>query len=112
MVEFKSEQIIGGNPNQERSKSDLYPTPAEVTISFVPNDIYLDMTNTKYLHRNTGSETLEKVNNYNYVSGFSFKMDASSSEKIMFYKHNPKKDYTYPIINETSIIQVDVNTAE
>ena len=85
---------------------------AEVTISFVPNDIYLDMTNTKYLHRNTGSETLEKVNNYNYVSGFSFKMDASSSEKIMFYKHNPKKDYTYPIINETSIIQVDVNTAE
>lgn len=46
MVEFKSEQIIGGNPNQERSKSDLYPTPAEVTISLLkflnlPKDVVI-----------------------------------------------------------------------
>lgn len=85
---------------------------AEVTLSFVPKDIYLDMTNRKYLDRDANSETLEVVNNHNYVSGFSFKMDASSSEKIIFYKKDPKEDYTYPITNENSVIDVNVNIAE
>ena len=58
------------------------------------------------------SEKTEVINNFNYVNEFSFKMDASSSAKVMFYKDDPSQDYTYPIINDTSIINVTVETAE
>lgn len=85
---------------------------AKVTISFKPKRIFLDMTNKNYLHKLPGTENTEAVNHYEYVSGFSFKMDASSSEKIMFYKEDPKKDYTYPIVNEDCIITVRVKSAE
>ena len=37
-------------------------------------------------HRIKNSENTENVNGYPYINEFSFKMDASSSEKIMFYK--------------------------
>ena len=30
----------------------------------------------------------------------------------MFYKKDPKQNYTYPIINENSIITVNVKTAD
>lgn len=85
---------------------------ARVTISFKPKKIYLDMTNKNYLHRTPNSENTENVNGYAYINQFSFKMDAASSEKIMFYKQDPKLDYTYPIINEKSIITVRVKTAD
>ena len=85
---------------------------AKVTLNFTPRDIFLDMTNTNYLHRIPNSEKTEVINNFNYVNEFSFKMDASSSAKVMFYKDDPSQDYTYPIINDTSIINVTVETAE
>lgn len=85
---------------------------AKVTISFPPKELHLDMTNKNYLRKLSGSEKIEKINGFNYVSGFSFKMDASSSEKILFYKVSPEKDYTYPVINETPIITVTVETAQ
>ena len=85
---------------------------AKVTVKFSPKEIYLDMTNKNYLHRITNSAKEEKINGYNYVNEFSFKMSASSSEKVMFYKKDPKQDYTYPITNENSIITVTVETAE
>ena len=85
---------------------------AKVTVSFKPQKIFLDMTNKNYIHRIPNSENTENVNKYSYVNEFSFKMDASSSEKIMFYKQNPKENYTYPIINEKPIITVRVKTAD
>lgn len=85
---------------------------AKVTIAFPPKELHLDMTNKNYLRRLSNSEKIEKINGFNYVSGFSFKMDASSSEKILFYKQSPEKDYTYPVINETPIITVTVETAQ
>ena len=94
----------------ETEKEKCYS--AKVTISFKPNKIFLDMTNKKYLHRIKNSENTENVNGYPYINEFSFKMDASYSEKIMFYKKDPKQNYTYPIINENSIITVNVKTAD
>lgn len=85
---------------------------AKVTVSFKPKKIFLDMTNKNYLHRTPNSENTEKVNGYPHINKFSFKMDASSSEKIMFYKQDPKQNYTYPIVNEDSIITVRVKTAD
>lgn len=85
---------------------------AKVTLSFAPNQLYLDMTNKNYLHRIADSEKKETINNYEYVNQFSFKMDASSSEKIIFYKADIKQNYTYPIVNEKSVVKVTVETAE
>ena len=85
---------------------------AKVRLSFNPKILFLDMTNSKYLHMISGSEQLQKVNGFDYVSGFSFKMDASSSEKILFFKADPTQNFTYPIINDTPIIDVYVETAE
>ena len=64
------------------------------------DEIYLDMTNINYLHRIANSEKKEQIDGFDYVNEFTFKMDASSSEKIIFYKSDPEKNYTYPIVNE------------
>lgn len=84
---------------------------AIVTLNFDPREVYLDMTASSYLHRIDNSLKTEKINNFDYVSSFSFKVAATSSVKIIFYKKDKKKDYTYPIVNEESIITVDVKTA-
>ena len=70
------------------------------------------MTNKNYLAKIAGSEQTETIDNFDYVKEFSFKMEASSSEKVMFYKEDITKNYTYPIKNDNSIITVTVETAE
>lgn len=84
---------------------------AIVTISFDPNNILLDMTDTNYKNR-LSKELTNTINNKQYVSGFSFKVNATSSEKIKFYKNDITKNYTYPIINDTSEVKVNVKTVD
>lgn len=84
---------------------------AIVTISFDPNNILLDMTDTNYKNR-LSKESTNTINNKQYVSGFSFKVNATSSEKIKFYKNDITKNYTYPIINDTSEVKVNVKTVD
>lgn len=83
---------------------------ADITLSFDPNILLLDMTNNNYLNRLTNSEKTQNINGYNYIKGFEFYELANSNQKIIFYKKDLTKDYTYPIINDTSIINVDVKT--
>lgn len=85
---------------------------AKVTISFPPEQLYLDITAMPYKNRLENSQKLTTVNGYSYISGFSFKIPASSSEKIIFYKEDITKDYTYPLINNTSVINVSAETAQ
>lgn len=73
-----------------------------ITLNFDPNITLLDMTNPSYLRKLTESSTT--INNYQYINSYSFKIDAISSEIVKFYKINPSIDYTYPIVNTTSII--------
>ena len=81
---------------------------AKVTVEFDPEDLFVDMTNDLYLNRIPGSEVLETINGYQYVKKFSFKIDASSSRSLLFYKDDITNDYTYPIVNNTSIVSVNV----
>ena len=85
---------------------------AKVTISFDPAVVFLDMTANSYLHRVSGSVEKVQINNFDYVKGYQFKIDATSSEKIIFYKADRTQNFTYPIVNDTSIIEVDVELAE
>lgn len=75
-----------------------------IKLTYDANNIILDMTSPAYLKGyNFISQT---VDNISYIHQFSFKMDALSSEKVNFYKNNVASDYTYPIVNNTSIITV------
>lgn len=85
---------------------------AIVTVSFDPSVVYLDMTANSYLNRIENSETTTTINGYTYISGYKFKIDATSSEKIIFYKANKQLDYTYPLVNDTSVINVTREIAE
>lgn len=84
---------------------------AKVTVTFDPHDLFVDMTNDLFLHRLNTNYQEQTINGHQYVSRFSFKVNASSSSEIMFYKDDITQNYTYPIVNPTSIIQVSVNKA-
>ena len=79
---------------------------AKVALSFNPNNVILDMTNSSYVHRIPNSETTTTIDGYQYVSGYSIKIPAASSEQVIFYKKNRNNNYTYPITNPTSIINL------
>ena len=93
------------NANKEKCFSAI------VTVTFDPSIVYLDMTNNSYIHRIPNSQTTVDVNGYSYVNSYKFKIDATSSEKVIFYKANPSENYTYPLVNTTSVIDVDEELA-
>ncbi|MDO5555536.1 MAG: hypothetical protein Q4G09_02460 [Clostridia bacterium] len=78
---------------------------AWVTLTFEPEDVVLDMTNNAYLNSTQIVETI--YNHYNYIKSVSFKIDAQSSQSVRFYKNDQTQDYTYPIVNNNSIITVN-----
>ena len=80
-----------------------YCVSARVSISFDPNQILLDMTDPTYL-ANKDTQTLTTINSYQYVTGFTFEMDATSNTKIIFYKPNIADNYN----GSTSVIQVNL----
>ncbi len=85
---------------------------AVVSLSFNPNILILDMTNTSYIHRVPNSETTQPIDGYQYVNGYTIKIPAASSEQVLFYKKNRNNDYTYPIVNQTSIVDLNVSLAQ
>lgn len=84
---------------------------AKVTVTYDPHILLVDMTNHLYLNRLSSNYQEQTINGHQYVSKFSFKVNASSSSEIIFYKDDITQNYTYPIVNDTSIIQVSVNKA-
>lgn len=84
---------------------------AKVTIAFDPKIIFLDMTSKSYLHGSNITKVVNPDDGFEYVNGYQFKIDATSSEKIIFYKANRSDNYTYPIVNDKSIVDVKVELA-
>lgn len=79
---------------------------AEATISFDPNEVVIDSTDKNYL--NAISTSYTNINNYTYVNKIVIEIDALSSKNIRFYKKDKTKDYTYPITNQNSVINVNI----
>ena len=65
---------------------------AIVTLKFDPNIIYTDNNNTTFL--NSYNVKTEKIDGFDYINEFTFKMDVSSSTVVKFYKKDVNKDYT------------------
>lgn len=75
---------------------------ARITLTFDPNKVILDMTNSIYLRKL--NYTTINIDGYDYINSITFDMDSESSEVVKFYKADTNKDYTYPITNNSSII--------
>ena len=84
---------------------------AKVTVEYDPSVLFVDMTNDLYLHRLQSPYQEQTIGGHQYVSKFAFKVNASSSSEIIFYKDDITQNYTYPIVNNQSIIQVSVTKA-
>jgi len=77
---------------------------AIINLSFNPNLILYD--NATGVAGTVTNLTTTTISGYDYINGLSFKIDAISSMIVRFYKKNASLDYTYPIINPTSIVSV------
>ena len=81
---------------------------ALITLTFDPRIVILDMTNTAY--QEAQSHTTTTIDGYEYVNSITFKMDSEASDMVRFYKANTSLDYTYPIINEESVVDFSYST--
>lgn len=75
-----------------------------VTINFDPRKILLDVTNENYVNAKNIKTTT--INQYTYINSITIGIDAISSVDIRFYKVDVSKNYTYPNIDNVSIVNV------
>ena len=94
------------NTLTDAQKDNCYS--AIVILTFDPNIILLDSTDESLKRRLPTNYVETTINGNNYVSKYSFKVDAATNKKVIFYKQNPSLNYTYPITNNTSIVNVSV----
>ena len=123
-VNFAVGDIVSSDIYGDLSENDKEKCfSAIVNISFDPSIIYLDMTANSYLHRvecdsylsgsnRDGKGNIKLDDGYYYVEQYCFKINATSSESIIFYKADKTKNYTYPIVNDESLISVNADIAE
>ena len=65
------------------------------------------MTNENYINATNISTTT--INGIDYINGMTFNIDPISSAIVRFYKTDVSQDYTYPIVNNTSVVTVTSN---
>ena len=76
-------------------------TSVMVTLTFDPSKVILDTTS-DILKKSTN--TTSSYQGVNYINSITFGVDALDSEEIRFYKRDSSRNYTYPIVNNTSIV--------
>lgn len=91
-------QTYSGLSEEDKSKCAL----PLITLTFDPSIVILDMTNTVFLKAE--KYTTREIDGYSYVNSISFRMPLTSSEVVKFYKANANHDYTYPIVNSSSVV--------
>lgn len=75
-----------------------------VTVSFDPEDLLLDNTSESY--QNALNVTTETINQKNYINSITLPIESISSVNLRLYKVDTSKDYTYPNINNYSVVSV------
>ncbi len=77
---------------------------AEVTVSFDPTVLRLDMTNKNY--KNAKSVSTITINGTTYINGMTFDIEPIQSAVVRFYKLSVSQNYTYPGVAATPIVTV------
>ncbi len=80
---------------------------AIVNLAFNPNIIVFD--NATGVH-GLINQTTTTIGGFDYINGLSFKIEPISSVIVRFYKKDSQQNYTYPIVNPTSIVTVTYTT--
>jgi hypothetical protein len=78
----------------------------KVDLTFDPNVLLLDTTQSIIKDNNYTSTT---INGVSYVNTLSFNIEPVSTVAVKFYKKNVSNNYTYPITNPASIIGVNIH---
>lgn len=86
----------------DNEKSKCYSNV--VTIEFDPNEILLDNTNENY-QRATNIET-KTIDGKSYIKSITLPIDAISSIDLRFYKVDTSENYTYPNLDNYSVVNV------
>lgn len=86
--------------NQDKAKC----YSSVVTIAFDPNEILIDITNENY--QNATNVTTTMIDQKSYINSITLPIDAISSADIRFYKKDTSQDYTYPNVNNESVVEV------
>ncbi|MBR2678180.1 MAG: hypothetical protein IKE63_02065 [Bacilli bacterium] len=118
MAYYEVEEAFGNYSAGDEITKDVYETltdsqkdkcfSAKVTLTFDPNVVILDSTDESIKNRLSSPYQTTTISGNSYVSKYAFKVDAATNKKIIFYKTNRYANYTYPIKNPSSIVQVDV----
>ena len=75
-----------------------------VTVDFNPNEILLDITSENY--QKITEETTTIIDGKNYINSITLPIDAISSVDLRFYKVDTSNDYTYPNLDNDSVLTV------
>lgn len=89
-----------------RSLSDVNKAKCvgeKITLNFDPNKIILDTVADIV---NTATYTTTRINGTDYLNSLTFNIEPISTMAIKFYKIETSKNYTYPIVNNNSIVGV------
>ena len=80
---------------------------AIITLDFDPRKVVIDTTTNTI---NGAEITNTRVDGINFISRIKFNVESASSTSIRFYKKDRYVDYTYPYVNDTSIISFNAET--
>jgi len=118
---YEVEQAFGNYSQGDQVSLDDYSNLSDtdkakcfsaiVTVQYDPTILFVDMTDKLFLSRLNTNYEEQTIGGFQYVKKFSFKVNASSSNSILFYKNDVTQNYTYPIVNNSSIITVSVISA-
>lgn len=81
------------NPYLEVNITNSLDTSKDITLTFDPNVVLLDMTSEFRLK--SKSITTELISNYNYVNTVTSSLGSLETTTVKFYKVDPSKDYTH-----------------
>ena len=81
---------------------------AVVELNFDPEVLRLNMTSDIYF--NALDYSIINIEGNDYINYISFKIDAITSERIKFYKVDANNNYSYPLYNLDSIVDVNYIT--
>lgn len=108
------DEAFGGYAQKDKIDIDTYLELSDqdkakcysnvVTMAFDPNEILIDITNENYQKATNVTTTV--INQKSYINSITLPIDAISSADIRFYKKDTSKDYTYPNINNSSVVEV------
>ena len=108
------DEAFGGYAQKDKIDIDTYLELSDqdkakcysnvVTMTFDPNEILIDITNENYQKATNVTTTV--INQKSYINSITLPIDAISSADIRFYKKDTSKDYTYPNINNSSVVEV------